>query len=362
MAGPKKARGSAPNPYLALKNGEIAPLYVVDGVAILASEFVRAVRAAVFPPGSMGEDFNYERFSGKDSKTTVGRLLDAAKTLPAFAPRRLVVLTQADSLLPAKAEDANEALIAYAQNPSPTTTLVLAADGKFDARTKVYKALKKHGAVARFEEPTERTMPGLVADRAEELGLAIAADAKRALADAVGTDLIAMRSALENLSLYIGDRKKVERADVDAVVPSVAEEKIFDLVDAIVDGHQARVMAGLDTLLGAQREPALKLLALVARQYRLLVRARAELDAGTSPGALASKLGIPPFVVDRLVRQASAGAPDRFARGLVSIATTDWRLKGGTRQVEDIRVFERLVLALTRDEVALPEPARGRVG
>lgn len=346
--------GGGPEAFDELAKGHLAPIYAVDGIASEVDAFASAVKEAVFPPGSPGVDFNFERLVGRESGVTVARVIDTAQTLPAFAPRRLVWVTQADSLLPDKKDDVNEAFIRYVKDPSERTTLLLTAD-KWDRRTKVFKALAKAARVVRFDPPkNEAEMRPRIRAAAERFALEMDPDAVQALLSRVGVDLDEMRSAMEKLSLYLGERTRITRDDVEFVVPAVREESVFDLVDAIATGDRAQVLALLESMMGAQREPALRLLAMIARQYRMLVKARGAAAAQVPQGELASILGVPPFAVRDIVGQARRGDTERFGRALVSIATTDYRLKGGAIQVEELRVLERLALALGRDELLTP--------
>lgn len=329
------------------KNGP-RPLYLIDGVQTFVDELVQAIRAAVFPPGAMGIDFNLEVLYGRE--TSWDRILDSAMTLPAFAPRRLIIVHQADALMTSrkKGEDGGlERFLGYLDAPSPTTTLVLAAS-KLDGKLAPVKRAKAKKVLVSLAAPKERDMPGFVAQRARRLGVDIEPAAVRALVTAFSNDVSGVISALEQLDLYVGpgSGQPIRVADVEAVVSTVREESIFELVDAISSGDARGTTAGLHRLLVVQREAPLKLLALVARQFRLLVKASAALAEGQERG-LASLLGVPPFVVNKLSAQARKGDPARFARGLVSISACDRALKGAS--VDDLHTFERLVSALRRD-------------
>lgn len=335
----RNRKQSGPDPLVTLEKEGLMPVYAVDGTYSLVQGFLQTVTEMAFPPGAMGKDFNFERLSGREAGVSVQRILDSAQTLPAFAPRRLIIVSQADAILPDRKDAVNEAFVQYAKKPSPTTTLVLVSE-KWDARTKVYKAIQKHGRIARFEPPSERQLPQYIQRRAKHFGLRIDDDAVSALIRATGHDFEGLNAAIEKLSLFVGDRS-ASRADVDTVSPAVAEESIFALVEAIAEGRTADALQGVHHMMVGQREPALRLLAMVARQYRLLVKAKAGLSEGKN---LASLLGVPPFSVDGFRSQARKMNFEQLAQALSDVAEADHRLKGGALDVEDIRIFESLLL------------------
>ncbi len=332
---PRTPRKAAADPLRELEAHGPRPVYAVDGEeTALVDEFLAALKDAAVPLAA--RDFNLEMMSGRDA--TLVRVLDSARTLPAFAERRLVLVSHADKLL-----QAPEPLLEYLNEPSPTTVLVLVAD-KFDARGKGYKALQKTGATVRFARPKPREMPALARRRADAKGLDVDPSALRALVDATGPDLSALDRSLELAELHRGpEERPISVEDVAAVVRSAKEESVFDLVDAIGSRDRAAALELLHRLLVVQREPALRLLALIARHLRQLLWVRELTDRGA--GSEVSKvLGLPPFVADKLRGQAHRLSPELLSQGHAAVKAADRQLKGG--RLADVRAMEALALKL----------------
>lgn len=328
------------DPLAALDRSAPGPLYVVDGEErVWVDEAVQRIRAAAVP--AHAADFNYEVLNGK--QVPAARIVDSANMLPAFAERRMVLVTHADKL-PLAADVGT--LVAYAKKPSPRTTLVIVADKKFDGRSKGYIALKKAGTALRFDPPRPREMPAVVRARARALDARIDDGAVRALIDAVGNDLSRASQVLEVLVLYVGPdaARAITADDVVEVAAVTREENVFQLVDDIGAKDRARVLAGLHRMLVVSREPALRLLALIARHYRMLLKARMAIEGRLPRRELPRALGAPPFVVDKVLQQARAYDPAGLVRGLRLIAATDRALKGGN--LSAVRAMERLAFDL----------------
>jgi DNA polymerase-3 subunit delta len=339
-AGGAGGRRSAPkggDPLAHLAEGP-RPVYAIHGEErLLVDEAVEAIRAATLTGGAV--DFNYDVFVGKDATAT--RVADAARTLPAFAPRRLVLVKDADKIT----ADATEGLLGYLGDPSPSTVLVFVAD-KLDARTRFYKALQKAGEVLRLDHPSAREMPAIVKRRAKSMGAVLEEDPVRALVDAVGTDVGAVVAALEKLFLYVDPSRPrpITAADVEAVVSHVREESIFLLSDAIGGHDVASALGLLHAMIDQQRAHPLQLLGLIAGHWRKLTVARALLDDSADVSDIQGALGVPPFVAEKIVRQARRASIDALVAGLRAIAAADQHLKGG--KLPPTRVMERLVLEL----------------
>jgi DNA polymerase-3 subunit delta len=327
------------------------PVYLIDGEErYLVDEALAQLRDVVLP--GRARDFNLDLFMAKE--VPLARIIDAANTLPAFAPTRLVLVKEAEAL--ADLDDLGP-LTRYVASPSPSTVLVLVASEKFDARTRFYKALERQTTAVRFSKPSERDLPRVIEDRARRAGLTLDAEAVRALADGVGCDVGAVVAALEKLALYVGDRRRVARADVEELVVPAKEESIFDFADAVGTRDAPRALALLHGMLVISKAHPLQLLGLLAGHWRKLATVRALVDARAGEDAFSAALPrLPPFVVQKLRQQASRQSAAELVNGLEAIQETDKALKGG--RLADTRVMERLVLTLVGGLRAAAAPRR----
>lgn len=315
------------------------PVYLLEGEERLLLEEARDLIKEKALAGALA-DFNLDVLGGKD--LTAHRIVDAALMLPAFARCRVVLVKDLDKLA-----GEPDALIDYLASPSESTVLILVAE-KLDARTKLAKALKKHATVLRFDRPKERDMPPVIQRRAKRLGLELDSGAVRALVDALGSDVAGVVSALEKLWLYVGvdGGTKVSAAHVEELISPVREESVFAFADAVGARNTRSAMEALSNMLGRNRGHPLALLGMIARHWRHLAEARAMLDSGARRAEAGAGLGLPPFVIDKVVGQAEKQRLPALVRGLEAIAQADQALKGGKLPGE--RVMERLVLTLTR--------------
>lgn len=341
-----RSSGPTGDPLAHLSEDGPRAVYVIDGdERVLVDEAVLAIRDAAVQ--ARARDFNLDVMSAKEA--TLSRALDAAQTLPAFAPLRVVIVKDVEKWTdPKKGEDDSRTdlapLLRYLESPSPTTVLMLVASETFDARTKFYKAFDKVGATIRFAHPHEREMPRVVAARAKKMGISIAPAAIDAVVDAVGVDVGAAIAALEKLALYAGSRA-ITRADVDELVSPVKEESVFQLSDAVGARDLRRALMLLHTMIGGEQAHPLQLLALLARQWRQLATLRALLDAKAGSGEIEAAVKVPPFILGKLKDQARKQSLSALTQGLSAIAEADRRMKGLAR-LDGARVMEKLVLEL----------------
>ncbi len=325
---------------LLIKNahaGKFVPVCVLMGSERVRLErAVAALKKAALADGPSG--FNDDLFQGQG--LTAQTVINAARTLPMMAQSRFVLVRNADAM-PAGEHDA---LASYMAKPSPETCLVLVAD-KLDGRTKLAKAARDANALYECEPPRPQEVPDLARREASARGHALSPQAAEALADAVGVDLAALTDALDRLSLFVGATQPIESDHVAACVAHVRTESIWSLVDAVSAKDAATALSAASSLL-SDREPPLRILALVARQLRTVARMRDALASGLRPQDAATKAGAPPFKARDLALAAKRFDDAQLHRAFRLVAEADLALKGS--KVPGPRVLELTLLQLCR--------------
>jgi DNA polymerase-3 subunit delta len=122
-------------------------------------------------------------------------------------------------------------------------------------------------------------------------------------------------------------------------------ESIWALVDGVGLRDSKTALKAAASLL-ADREPPLRILAMVARQLRIVARMRSALVAGMSPQEATREAGAPPFKARELTTAAKRFKPDQLTRAFRVIAETDLALKGSKRPAST--VLQSAILTLTK--------------
>ena len=312
------------------------PLLMLHGKErYLLNRAVDAVKAATLDPRT--RDFNFDLLDGKDA--TPARILSVARTLPMMAKRRLVLVRDVDEI----SAEQLAGLIAYLQAPAPETCLCFVSE-KIDQRTRFFLAFKKHGLTVKLDPLSDRQLPGFVKAEAKRLKVALDAGAAERIAEEVGADLGQIADALDRLANYVAAGAPIRAADVEEVVATTRQHTVFELIDAVGAGNLENALTLLSEILSA-REPALRLLALLARHVRHLWMTRDLMTNGTSnPGEIASAVGVPPFAVGRMMDQARKLPAERLRGFHELIYLTDRALKNS--KLDEARHMESLVLRL----------------
>jgi DNA polymerase-3 subunit delta len=326
-----------------IQSGTPDPIYLLLGEeevekSALASEFADLVEEGL-------RAFNVERIHAGDLTTGdrlldgVASIVDSARTLPMMAPRRVVIVFQAETLLAPRRESeaagrALEQLESLIRTPEPQTTLVLVA-AAIDRRKSIYKLLQKHATIVECGSPEDlAAAERWVRERVARAGVEIEPAGARVMAALAGFpervqrdgrtgDVKRLRGEVDRLLIYALGQKKITADDARAVAGPAAIQDHWAMANAIESG---------------QAGAALRQLALM-------------FDSGTAPEMILGQLGW-------LVRAKFPGIAPAETRGAIeSLFRTDLDLK---RSAGDPRVLlERLVVELCEGKRS---PTRGRSG
>jgi DNA polymerase-3 subunit delta len=232
----------------------------------------------------------------------------------------------------------------YAQRMPDTTTLVL-VDEEVSAENPLLKALSSAGQVREFRPLRPGAVLQWILERAQNQGIDISPSAARLLADLVGNNLWVLASELDKLAAYAQGRR-IEGADVRALVSEARQVSIFAMVDAIVERRAAVALSLLRQLTTAGAEGGY-LLAMVVRQYRLIIQARELMTAGLPSREIGQRLGVASeFVLQRILDQAQRYSLSRLKAAYRRLLEADAGVKRG--QYGEELALELLVHDLAR--------------
>lgn len=201
---------------------------------VLAEEAIRHAIDRFVEPSL--RDLAYSVYYADETES--GEVVDTARTVPFLSDRRVVVVHRAELY---QSENAVKPLLEYLETPSDLTVLLLVAN-QVDKRTKFYRACKKAGAIVECGELHEAAVRAWAREKAAAEGKEIAEAALRELVDRTGTGLSAVQNAIRVVCAYVGDRERIEQADVERACSSVREEIIWALTDAIADSKTDKAL------------------------------------------------------------------------------------------------------------------------
>ncbi len=247
-------------------------------------------------------------------------LITLVDTLPFFGQRRAVVVKDVDAW---NAPD-QERLAAYLEQGAPPSALILVAT-QLDRRRRLFTTIRRMGEIQEFPRLGVRQLPAWITERVRTEGRRIDPDAVEALIALAGSGLRQLSLELEKLFAYVESLQRITRKDVEAAVSRMSESTIFMMVDAIGERRAGDALRYLADILREEAPPYV--LFMVARQFRLLMRASVLAARRRSPSAIQEALGVPPFVARKIMAQVTNFPPPAFPGVFTRLAEADRAIK-----------------------------------
>jgi DNA polymerase-3 subunit delta len=324
-----------------------APVYLVRGdddviLRDAARELIHRLLGDL-DAGLAVEDMGRERFQVTDgSEPSITPLVQAAQTPPFLADRRVVVgrdlevFTRAEQVAP---------LVAYIEDPLPTTSLVLVwAQGRVPRS--LTDALRAHGG-EQVDTSPGRKIAAWVEEQLRDARLQVDRPGTELLVRWLGDDPQRLVGLDATLVGAFGEGARLGVEDIEPFLGEGGGVPPWELTDALDRGDIATALAKLRRMLdGGGRHPLVVMATLHGHYARMLqldgAPVRGEKDAAELLGIRGST-----FPARKALQQARRLGHDRIVDAVSLLAAADLDLRGAKAWPEDL-VLEVLVARLAR--------------
>ena len=301
-----------------IKTGSFDNIYLIYGDEhYLVGQTKQILCPAIVEPD---DSINYSRFEGKQAD--VPSIASIAETMPFFQDRRLILLEDTGFLKKAS-DDFLEILKSL-----PDTTVIVMVEQEVDKRNKVYKYIKDHGYICECTAPDEKQLMTWGAGLLSKRGKKIRQNDLSYLLSLTSSDMNQLKNELNKLADYVGDREIVEREDIDEIITVEITNHIFEMITAMASKNQKQAMSLYDQLL-ALKEPPMRILFLIARQFQLMAQMKDMKDHGKSSKEMGSAGGLSPFIAEKYVKQAQSFSKKQLLANLEECALAEEMVKTG---------------------------------
>ena len=290
-----------------IKTGVFEKVYLLYGSeAYLKQQYKQKLQNALVAPD---DTMNLSRYEGKNINPL--EIIDVAETMPFFAERRLILVEDSGFF-----KSGCEELAAYLPQ-MPSSACILFVESEIDKRSRMYKAAGRTGSVTEFGEQKEELLTRWILARLKKENKKITKPVLSLFLSKTGTDMGHIDRELEKVLCYTLGRDVIEAADVEAVCSVQVTNQIFEMVSAIGKRQQKQALSLYYDLV-ALKEPPMRILYLINRQFRILLDLKSMKRACLDAKTMAQKAGIPSFAVKRSLEQA-----DRFTERELKQAMED---------------------------------------
>ena len=280
-----------------IRERSFRPVYLLYGEeSFLKNSYKNRLKEAI----AGGDAMNISSFEGKGAD--LDEVIRLADTMPFFAEKRLIIIE--DSGLFGSTADV---LVNYLPS-MPDTTVLLFVESEVDKRGRLFKKVKELGYAAEMTRQDASQLARWAGGILTKEGKKITARTMDVFLSMTGDDMEHIRTELEKLISYTMGREVITEEDVRAVCTVQVTNRIFEMVSAIVNRDTRKAMDLYEDLL-TLKEPPMRILFLIARQFNQILQVKEMAAKGLDKGAIASRLKMQPFLVGKTMPQAR-----RFSR------------------------------------------------
>lgn len=314
-----------------IASGQFKNIYLLYGEEdYLKLQYKNKLLAALV---NEGDDMNFSKY--EDSGINELQVIDQAETMPFFADHR-VILIENSGFGKKMPEKLGEYL-----STIPDFTILIFVEPTADKRGKLYKAAKAAGRDIEINMPNESDLAKWVGGLLKESGKQMKREAWAQFLIMTHDSMDNMARELEKLVTYVGDRSQITLEDVNEICVSRVETKIFDMINAIAAKDLRKTLDLYHDMLAA-KEPPMRILYMIVRQFRQMKVIKQLSEFGDNAGSIARKVGSPDFAVKRTLQLARNYSDSEISQLLADAADFETKVKTG--QLDEKLAVELIIM------------------
>jgi len=311
-----------------IKKGTLKPIYFLMGdEPYYIDKISDYIEENVLDETEKG--FNQQVMYGRD--VTIEDIVGAAKRYPMMAEKQVLIVKEAQDL-----SRSIEKLVSYAENPQPTTVLVLNYKyKKLDKRKKLHKAVAKTGLVYESKKLYDNQVSDWI--RRVLSGKKYQIDPKAALmlVEFLGTDLSKIANELDKLMLVLPKETIITDAHIEENIGISKDFNNFELKKAIGEKNVLKANRIINYFVeNPKKNPTVMTISLLNGFFTKLLLFHGLKDK--SKNSVAKALGVSTYFVDEYFLAARNFPMRKVAQVIAALRDADVKSKGvGANQTQE---------------------------
>lgn len=321
-----------------IKNGEFKPLYVLHGEE---PYFIDLISDAISEHAvdESEKDFNLAVYYGRD--IDVLTLMSEARSFPFMGTRKVVIVREAQDM-----KDIYE-LEKLLPNLVESNILVLCHKYKaLDGKRKFTKEIANVGVNFKSEKVKDYNLTEWIAGYVRSEGYEITSKAAALLGEFLGNDLSRIVNELDKLAIVLEKGTKISDVHIEENIGISKDYNVFELVNAIAIRDTLKVFQIADYFEKNPKDHSI--IVVIPSVFKLFTNMmRVHFAPNKSPDAIASSVGLHPFVAKELIRNCPNYPPKVLARNVEILHNYDLKAKGvGNSSTSDGQLLKEMLVQI----------------
>lgn len=306
---------------------EIKNLYLFYGEEeYTKNKHVEQIKNKIIDPAS--ELMNFEKYEGKG--VTVDQIIDSAETLPFMSERRLMVIKDSGFFKSGKKDES--AKLATYIDQLPDTVCIVFMENNIDRRLSLYRKVNKNHVAREFKTPSDRELVEWTKKELKPYQVTMGNRAAEYFVQVVPTGMESIKNEIQKLATYKG-QGEITKEDIDNVCTKSIDVRVFELVKELGNKNTKLALEAYHQLLEMKESP-IGILAMIARQFRMILKVKYMRQLGHQNQSIAKETGLRQFMVRESVTQAPNFTFSQLERAIKECLEADEKIKTGMMKAE----------------------------
>lgn len=303
-----------------IKKGNIKPIYFLMGEeAYYIDKISDYIEENVLDESEKG--FNQQVMYGRDA--SIEDIVSSAKRYPMMAERQVLIIKEAQDL-----SRSIEKLVSYAENPQPTTVLVLNYKyKKLDKRKKLHKAIAKIGLIYESKKLYDNQVSDWIRRVLSGKKYQIEPKAAQMLVEFLGTDLSKISNELDKLMLILPKETIINDHHIEENIGISKDFNNFELRKSVGEKNIVKANRIINYFAeNPKNNPLVMTISLLNSFFTQLLLFHGLQDKSKS--SVAKALGVSPYFVDEYFLAARNYPMRKVAQVIAFLRDADVKSKG----------------------------------
>ena len=303
-----------------IKKGNIKPIYFLMGEEpYYIDKISDFIEENILDEAEKG--FNQQVMYGRDA--SIEDIVSSAKRYPMMAERQVIIVKEAQDL-----SRNIEKLVSYAENPQPTTVLVLNYKyKKLDKRKKLHKAIAKTGFIYESKKLYENQVSDWIRRVLSGKKYQIEPKASQMLVEFLGTDLSKISNELDKLMLILPKETIIDDTHIEDNIGISKDFNNFELRKAVGEKNIVKANRIINYFAeNPKNNPLVMTISLLNSFFTQLLSFHGLQDK--SKNSVAKSIGVSPYFVDEYFLAARNYPMRKVAQVIATLRDADVKSKG----------------------------------
>ncbi len=212
----------------------------------------------------------------------------------------------------------------YLNNQNPNTNLIFIVNkDKLDERKKITKLIKEKGKVLEFNKDLDNK--SIIKSLFEDYK--IDNESINLLIDRVGNDIYLLENEIDKIKLYKDNNKNITKDDILLLTNKNINTDIFNLIENIINKDINNAYYEYKEII--KFEEPIKILIMLANQFRIIYQSKELYKKGLTEGEIASYIGIHPYRIKLALNKSRNYESKTILNYLYELANIDINIKTG---------------------------------